>query len=101
MAPEQVLRWYSLATEPTRRRKSELNGTPMIEESVENMQLESQRFCGMAVTALASDQSINALSGKSLSTVGVAARYGYTDVGGGLPDACGFRERALWPELAD
>lgn len=61
--------------------------------------LESPRFTGRAVAALAADPAVKAKSGRAVSTVGLADEYGFTDVDGRTPDGCRLREQAYWPTL--
>jgi NAD(P)-dependent dehydrogenase (short-subunit alcohol dehydrogenase family) len=47
---------------------------------------ESPRYVGRAVAALAADPDVARHNGGSLSSGGVAAEYGFTDVDGSRPD---------------
>lgn len=46
---------------------------------------ESPRFVGRGIVALASDPGVSAHSGRALTTIEVAERYGFTDTDGRLP----------------
>ncbi|GLZ48171.1 hypothetical protein Acsp06_43560 [Actinomycetospora sp. NBRC 106375] len=48
---------------------------------------ETPRFVGRAVAALASDPDRARWNGRSLSSGGLAAVYGFTDLDGSRPDA--------------
>lgn len=61
--------------------------------------LETPRFTGRAVVALAADPGVKTRSGQALATVNLADEYGFTDVDGRTPDGFRFRERKHWPEL--
>jgi NAD(P)-dependent dehydrogenase (short-subunit alcohol dehydrogenase family) len=47
---------------------------------------ESPRFVGRAVVALAADADVARMSGRALSSWGLAREYGFTDVDGRRPD---------------
>jgi NAD(P)-dependent dehydrogenase (short-subunit alcohol dehydrogenase family) len=47
---------------------------------------ETPRYVGRAVAALAADPDVMAKSGRALSSWGLAAEYGFTDVDGSRPD---------------
>lgn len=48
---------------------------------------ETPRYVGRAVAALAADPDVARFNGRSLSSGGLAALYGYTDLDGSRPDA--------------
>ncbi len=57
---------------------------------------ETPRFVGRAVAALAADPGVMARTGKVLTSWGVAAEYGFTDVDGARPDwGAHYREHVL------
>jgi NAD(P)-dependent dehydrogenase (short-subunit alcohol dehydrogenase family) len=57
---------------------------------------ETPRYVGRAVAALAADPDVMAVSGQTLTSWGLAARYGFTDVDGARPDwGAYFREHVL------
>ena len=62
--------------------------------------METPRFAGRAIAALAADPDVAAKSGRAHAVVALAEEYGFTDVDGRTPDAFRFRETALWPQLA-
>jgi NAD(P)-dependent dehydrogenase (short-subunit alcohol dehydrogenase family) len=47
---------------------------------------ESQRFTGRAVVALASDPDASRFAGQAVASRTLADEFGFTDVGGSLPD---------------
>ena len=47
---------------------------------------ETPRYVGRAVAALAADPDVMAVSGQTLTSWGLAARYGFTDVDGATPN---------------
>jgi NAD(P)-dependent dehydrogenase (short-subunit alcohol dehydrogenase family) len=51
---------------------------------------ETPLFVGRAVAALAADPEVARFSGRSLSSVGLAREYGFTDVDGSVPDAWAY-----------
>ena len=62
--------------------------------------VETPRFTGRAVAALAADPNVRSKSGTVFSTVGLADEYGFTDVDGRTPDGFRFRDREAWPTLS-
>jgi NAD(P)-dependent dehydrogenase (short-subunit alcohol dehydrogenase family) len=61
--------------------------------------LETPRFTGRAIAALAADPQVKTRSGQALATVNLADQYGFTDIDGRNPDGFRFRERKYWPTL--
>ncbi|MGE4431220.1 MAG: SDR family NAD(P)-dependent oxidoreductase [Sphingobium sp.] len=93
---EHFLKRYLIA----RERVAARSGGPVDKVTIDDMQIESQRFCGMAVAALAADPDVNALTGQIVTSPGVADRYGYTDVDGTIPDGFSFLRPGVWDSLA-
>ena len=56
-------------------------------------QSESPRFVGRAVAALAADPGVARMSGRALSSWGLAREYGFTDVDGRRPDWGAYFDR--------
>ena len=61
---------------------------------------ESPTFCGRGVAALAADPDVKKKSGRVLALAALAKEYGFTDVGGNIPDGLKLLETAAWPPLA-
>jgi NAD(P)-dependent dehydrogenase (short-subunit alcohol dehydrogenase family) len=61
--------------------------------------VESTRFTGRAVAALAADPDVKKDSGRAFGVSNLADRYGFTDVDGRSPDGFRLRELASWPRL--
>jgi dehydrogenase/reductase SDR family member 1 len=91
---------YAAATLHKRKTIAARSGQPVQPERCDRIELESQRFAGMAVLALATDANVKIKSGRSLTTVGCALEYGYTDSDGTIPDAFGFRDPSMWYSLS-
>ncbi|HEY1967352.1 MAG TPA: SDR family NAD(P)-dependent oxidoreductase [Pseudonocardia sp.] len=62
--------------------------------------METPRFTGRAIAALAADPRVKAKSGQAHATVNLADEYGFTDLDGRTPDGFRFRDRKYWPALA-
>jgi dehydrogenase/reductase SDR family member 1 len=75
-------------------------GKELTAEQIAAARLESPRFPGKAVVALAADPNVRKKTGRSLSAAGIAAEYGYTDAEGNIPDAFCFRNTDIWQPLA-
>jgi dehydrogenase/reductase SDR family member 1 len=91
-----------VARNAARRAKLDMrrrNGVPAPETTFE-VKPESQFFPGMAVAALAADPNVRRWNGRSVSTIGCALTYGYTDVDGSLPDSFGLADAEVWPMVA-
>ena len=58
---------------------------------------ETPRFVGRAVAALASDADRSRWNGLSVSSGELAKVYGFTDLDGSRPDACGMPSRSRTP----
>jgi NAD(P)-dependent dehydrogenase (short-subunit alcohol dehydrogenase family) len=57
---------------------------------------ETPRYVGRGVAALAADPDVLAVSGRTLTSWGLAAHYGFTDVDGARPDwGTHYREQVL------
>ena len=57
---------------------------------------ETPRYVGRAVAALAADEDVLARSGRTVTSWGLAAEYGFTDIDGTRPDwGAHFREHVL------
>ena len=61
---------------------------------------ESPTFSGRGVAALAADPEVKKKSGRVLALPALAKEYGFTDVGGNIPDGLKLLETAAWPPLA-
>jgi NAD(P)-dependent dehydrogenase (short-subunit alcohol dehydrogenase family) len=61
--------------------------------------LETPRFTGRAIAALAADPEVGRHNGHALATVNLSDEYRFTDVDGRTPDGFRFRERGHWPGL--
>jgi dehydrogenase/reductase SDR family protein 1 len=94
---QNLLNRYRVARELVAHR----SGVAVEDVTLESMEFESQRFCGMAVAALAADKNVNELNGRVVSSPGVAVRYGYSDVDGTIPDGWSFLKPRIWRSLAD
>lgn len=92
---EHFLKRYTIARERVAARAGEAPEAV----GIDDMQIESQRFCGKALVALAADPDVNALTGQVVTSAGVAARYGYTDEDGTIPDSFSFLRPGIWKAL--
>jgi dehydrogenase/reductase SDR family protein 1 len=87
---------YAAATRVKREFAARQSGGPVPPELLDDVQIESQRFPGKAIVALATDPNVRAKSGHTVTTVACALEYGYVDENGTIPDSFGFRETTLW-----
>ena len=60
---------------------------------------ETPRYTGRAVAALAADPDVARWNGRSLSSGGLAAEYGFTDLDGSRPDAWRYMVEVQDPDL--
>jgi NAD(P)-dependent dehydrogenase (short-subunit alcohol dehydrogenase family) len=60
---------------------------------------ETPFFVARAVLALATDPAVAAMSGRALSSWGLAREYGFSDVDGATPDWGGYHEREVKPTM--
>ncbi len=60
---------------------------------------ETPRYTGRAVAALAADPEVARWNGRSLSSGGLAAEYGFTDLDGSRPDAWRYMVEVQDPDL--
>jgi len=61
---------------------------------------ESPTFSGRGVAALAADPEVKKKSGRVLALPALAKEYGFSDIGGNIPDGLKLLETAAWPPLA-